>query len=58
MDGAVFTVADFCKSEKISRAHYYNLKARGEGPREMRLGKCVRISPEARAAWRREREVA
>ncbi len=29
-----------------------------EAPREMRIGRCVRISPEARAAWRRERETA
>lgn len=57
MDDAL-TVDDFCRSEKISRSTYYNMKARGEGPREMRIGKCVRISPEARATWRRERELA
>jgi len=53
-----FTIAEFCASEKISRAHYFNLRDRGEGPREMRLGRSVRISPEARAEWRREREIA
>ncbi len=52
------TIDEFCKSEKISRAHYFNLRDRGEAPREMRIGRCVRISPEARAAWRRERETA
>jgi len=58
MDGASLTVLEFCAAEKISRAHYYNMRNRGEGPREMRLGKCVRITPESRSEWRREREAA
>jgi hypothetical protein len=50
------TIDEFCESERISRRHYYTLKARGKGPREMRLGDAVRITPEAKADWRRERE--
>jgi hypothetical protein len=50
------TIDEFCKSERISRRHYYYLKTMGKGPREMRLGRIVRITPEAKADWRRERE--
>jgi predicted DNA-binding transcriptional regulator AlpA len=58
MENHSLTIPEFCESERISRAHYFNMRSRGEGPREMRIGKSVRISPEARADWRREREVA
>jgi len=53
-----FTIDEFCEAEKFSRAHYFNLRNRGEGPREYRAGRCVRITAEARADWRRERETA
>ena len=53
------TIPEFCASEKISRAFYYELRKAGRGPREMRHADgCVRISPEARRDWRRERETA
>ena len=50
------TIAEFCESERISRSHYYKLKRYGKGPREMRLLSTVRITPEAKADWRRARE--
>jgi hypothetical protein len=50
------TILEFCISERISRAKYFQLKAEGRGPREMRIGKLVRISPEARRDWRRSLE--
>jgi hypothetical protein len=51
------TIPQFCASEAISRAFYYDLKKVGRGPREMRHGDgCVRISAEARRDWRLERE--
>lgn len=51
------TIPEFCATEKISRAFYYELKKAGRGPREMRHADgCIRISPEARRDWRRERE--
>ena len=53
---ASLTISDFCASERISRAMYYKLKRDGKGPREMAVGSHKRISPEARADWRRERE--
>ena len=56
MDFEAFTINQFCAAENISRSLYYKLKAAGKGPREMHLGAAVRISKEARADWRRERE--
>jgi hypothetical protein len=51
------TIPQFCSSEGISRAFYYELKKAGKGPREMRHADgCIRISPEARRDWRGERE--
>ncbi|WP_020187722.1 hypothetical protein [Methylopila sp. 73B] len=50
------TVPQFCTAVGISRCGYYKLKAQGLGPREMRLGASVRISPEALLDWQRERE--
>ncbi len=50
------TIDEFCIAERISRGMYYKLKRMGKGPREMAIGTHKRISPEAHAGWRRERE--
>lgn len=50
------TIAEFCRAERISHGMYYKLKAAGKGPVEYYLGTHPRISPEAHAQWRRERE--
>ena len=50
------SIAGFCRRQKISRAHYYNEKNAGRGPREYRVGTLVRISPEAETEWVRARE--
>jgi hypothetical protein len=41
----------FCRRKGISEAHYFNLKARGEGPRELQAGRRIIITPEAEAEW-------
>src|SRR5262249_57015692 len=52
-----FTIRTFCKAHGLSVASYYALKKLGLGPREMHLaGNLIRISAEAAAAWRKERE--
>ena len=51
-----YTISQFCASVQISKQHYINLRKRGLGPREIRDGRMVRISAEARADWRREME--
>jgi hypothetical protein len=55
-DGASLTVSEFCHRQRISISTYYSLRAKGHGPREMNLGRCVRISAAAEANWIRERE--
>jgi hypothetical protein len=50
------TVNEFCRRERICRSTFYNLKKAGKGPRVMLVGDKLRISPEARADWRRDRE--
>ena len=50
------TVPEFCLSVGISKSTYEKLKREGKHPQEMQIGKSVRISQEAAAAWCRERE--
>jgi hypothetical protein len=51
-----YTIDEFCKAERISRAMYYKLSRMGKAPRSFNVGTAIRISPEARRAWRAERE--
>jgi excisionase family DNA binding protein len=53
-----FTIKEFCAAMGISRTTFYMLKREGRGPREMHIGGAVRISPEARKAWRAAMEAA
>ena len=51
------TIPEFCRSEKINRAFFYQLQKTGRAPRTMRHADgCIRISPEARKDWRHDRE--
>jgi hypothetical protein len=51
--GDSMTVNEFCARNRISKQFYYKLRARGDGPVEMRLGSRVLISKEEAADWRR-----
>jgi hypothetical protein len=46
-------VNGFCREHGISRAHFYNLLKRGDGPVIMKVGRRTLISTEAAAEWRR-----
>jgi hypothetical protein len=50
------TIPSFCESNAISESFYFKLRREGRGPREMKIDRITRISPEAEADWRRERE--
>ena len=52
------TIDAFCRDWKISRAFFYIMKARGEGPAIVRSGNVQRISHEAEQSWVRAREAA
>ena len=51
------TIVEFCRRNGLSRTSYFELRRRGQAPREMRLLSKVLISPEAESDWRREREI-
>lgn len=51
-----FTIKEFCAAEKISRAFFYKLQARGKAPRTYLVGVNRRISREAYIAWRNARQ--
>jgi hypothetical protein len=57
-DADAFSVAEFCRRNRISVQLFYKLKPQGLMPPTFRLGARVLISREAAAAWRREREAA
>ena len=49
-------IATFCDRNGISESYYFALKRAGRGPREIKLGKRILITPEAEAEWRAARE--
>jgi hypothetical protein len=55
-----YSVAEFCDAHCISRALFYLLQARGDGPRIMKAGKRTLISVDAAQEWceRMERKAA
>ena len=53
---SAISVDGFCREHSISRAHFYNLLKRGQGPAVMKVGKRTLISDEAAVAWRRAME--
>jgi hypothetical protein len=47
------TIEEFCRSERISRAKFYELKKLGKAPRVIEISPQVkRISAQARRDWR------
>jgi predicted DNA-binding transcriptional regulator AlpA len=53
-----FSVDEWCKAHGFSRAFFYLLQKRGEGPATFRVGRCRRISETANAEWIAAREAA
>jgi hypothetical protein len=47
-----YTIEEFCRRHMISRAHYYNLKLAGKGPRESHALGRVLITKESAREWR------
>lgn len=51
-----YDVNSFCRAHGISRAHFYSLCKKGEGPRIMKAGRRTLISKRAAQDWRRAME--
>jgi hypothetical protein len=58
MTTAAYSIAEFCRAHRLSRAFFYNLLKRGEGPTVMKVGKRRLVANEAADAWRRRMESA
>ena len=51
-----YSVAEFCAAEGLTRTTFYKMRRQGFGPREMRIGRVIRITHRARLDWQQERE--
>jgi excisionase family DNA binding protein len=51
-----YTIDEWCRRHRLSRATFYNLLRRGEAPRVMKVGIRTLISREASDEWRRRLE--
>ena len=51
-----YTIDEWCRRHRLSRATFYNLLRRGEAPRVMKVGIRTIISREASEEWRRRLE--
>jgi hypothetical protein len=55
---AAYSVQEFCDNHRISRSKFYELREKGLTPDEMLVDGRRKISVEAAARWRAEREAA
>ena len=47
----LYTIAEFCTAVRISKRHYYRLRAAGQGPRLITLGGRLLISHDESQRW-------
>ena len=47
-----YSILEFCNTHRFSRAHYYNMKARGLGPKETNAGGRKIITGAEARRWR------
>jgi hypothetical protein len=58
-DPDAYSIRQFCDRHNISESFFFRLRARGEGPAMIAVGKRRLITREAARAWRKRRaEVA
>ena len=48
----IYTIADYCTAEKVSRGKVYSDRKRGEGVEFFKRGKKLYVTEEARLAYR------
>ena len=56
-DDRSFTITAFCRKYNISAPVYYKWQRNGTGPKELRIGRVIRITPEAEREWLEARAV-
>src|SRR6202035_6064586 len=52
-----YSIEEFCRRHNVSHGTFYNMRKRGQGPREARAMTRVLITKEAAADWRRQIEM-
>jgi hypothetical protein len=58
MPTGAYSIVEFCRAHRVSRAFFYVLQKRGEGPTVMKVGKRTLVSDEAAKDWRQRMERA
>jgi hypothetical protein len=58
MSTSAYSIAEFCRAHRVSKALVYLLLKRGDGPAIMKVGRRTLISAEAAEEWRRRMENA
>jgi hypothetical protein len=58
MQTEAYSIAEFCRAHRVSRAFFYVLRKRGEGPTVMKVGKRTLVSAGAAKDWRERMERA
>jgi hypothetical protein len=53
-----YSIAEFCRHHHISESFFFRLRARGEGPEMIAIGKRRLITREAARKWRKQRAEA
>ena len=56
-DERSLTIKSFCEKYRISAPVYYKWQRNGAGPKELRIGRVIRITPEAEREWLEARAV-
>ena len=56
-DERSLTIKSFCEKYRISAPVYYKWQRNGTGPKELRIGRVIRITPEAEREWLEARAV-
>ena len=51
MTRRVLTVDEFCTAHAITRGFFYKLRAQGQGPDTIKLGRKTLVTEEAASAW-------
>jgi hypothetical protein len=51
-----YTINQWCELRKYSRAEWYRMRARGDGPATIGTGRMTRVTPAADARWLRKQE--
>jgi hypothetical protein len=58
MHTGAYSIAEFCRAHRLSRAFFYILLKRGEAPAVMKVGKRRLVSENAAKDWREQMERA